>query len=258
MSKPKILITNDDGINAPGIKSLWKALAPLGDVKVIAPATEQSACGLAITLRSPLKVDEVDWIGGTKAWCVTGTPSDCIKLGLSVILDEKPDIIVSGINRGSNAGGDVLSSGTVGGVITGALRGIQGIAFSCYDYHDTPFHLAEPYVPKIVDYILKHPLPQGTFLNVNFPPKLKERMKGLKLTRHGKGHWIESPEKRVHPQEGHSYYWLGSKALRFEEHEDSEILWLEDGYTTAVPVHIGELTDLEEVIARKMHFEGLV
>lgn len=256
MSRPKILITNDDGIHSPGIRSLWKAVAPFADVTIVAPLTDQSAISSAITLRSPLKAEKYNWDENTTAWCINGTTVDCVKLAFGVLLKEKPDMILSGINKGSNAGGEVLYSGTIGGVITGVLRGIQGIAFSCSDYTDTPFHLAEPHIPKIVHHLLENPLPHGTLLNVNFPTKLAERMNGFKMTRQGREHWIENPDLRYHPTEGNTYYWMGSKKLVFdEEHEDSDIVWLKQGFTTVVPVHVRDLTHQAELDKRKSLFD---
>lgn len=258
MSRPKILITNDDGIMSPGILSLWKAVSKIGDATVIAPASEQSAVSSSITLRSPLKVEKVEWPEGGKAWSISGTPADCVKLALGVILEGIPDIIVSGINKGANAGGEVLYSGTIGGVIVGALRGIPGIAFSCTDYTDTPFHLTEQYIPDIVNHVLEHPLPKGTLLNVNFPPNLRDGMKGFKMTRQGLEHFIEKPDIRYHPTEGNKYYWVGSQKLFFDEHEDSDVVWLKKGYTTAVPVNVRELTHHDEVTKRKSVFDRVL
>jgi len=251
MSRPKILITNDDGIHAPGILSLWKAVEAIADVTIVAPLIEQSAMSTSITLRQPLQVEKVEWKGNTPAWSVSGTPADCVKLAISALLKELPDMIISGINRGSNAGANLLFSGTVGGVIVGALRGIPGIAFSCYDYVNTPYHLTESIIPKVINHALEHPLPHGTLLNVTFPPDLIKGTKGIKMTRQGMEHWIENPDLRYHPVEGHSYYWLGSRELFFDEHVDSDIAWLREGYTTVVPVHVGELTDQREYDKRK-------
>lgn len=253
-SKPNILITNDDGIHAPGIRHLWNALKDLANISIIAPVQEQSAVGVGITIRHPLHIHQVTWPESTKAWSVTGTPADCVKLAMSVILDKKPHLIVSGVNRGSNAGRNILYSGTVGSVIEGLFQDIPGIAFSCLDFFDTNYQKIEKYIPRIVNYVLKHPLPTGTLLNVNFPEG-KHEIQGVKLARQGKEMWVEDPHKRSHPLENHSYYWLGAKLRQFEEHEDSDIAWLSKGYVTAVPVHVNELTDLLHLNSVKDHFE---
>lgn len=252
---PKILITNDDGIHAPGIKHLWSALKDIAVTTIIAPSSEQSSVGASVTLRNPLQIHSVEWPEKSAAWSISGTPADCVKMGLKVILKEKPDLIVSGINRGTNAGRNVLYSGTVGGAIEGIIQGIPSLAFSCSDYHDTNYKKAEAFIQKIIDYILNHPLPLGTLLNVNFP-KLESSIKGFKLARQGLEFWGEDPHERKHPGEGNVYYWLGSKLQKFDEHEDSDIVWLSRGYITAVPIHVGELTDMAHYRDSKDHFEN--
>lgn len=252
--RPSILITNDDGIYAKGIFHLWQALRNTCDVNIIAPATEQSCVGMGITLRKPLHIHQVDWAAPTPAWSVSGTPADCVKLGFKEILDKKPDLVVSGINRGTNAGRNVLYSGTVAGTIEAVLKGVPGIAFSCYDYDDPNFARAEPYISQIVNYVMQHPLPSGTLLNVNFPPASK-KIQGFKMARQGKGIWEEMPEKRHHPLEGHVYYWLGAKTSLQEEHEEADMALLQEGYVTAVPIKVAELTDHDHLQSYKHSFE---
>lgn len=249
--RPKILITNDDGIYAPGLKVLWKTLRNFADLSIIAPATEQSGVGLGITIREPLLIQRVEWDEGTPAWNVTGTPADCVRLGLSVILKSPPDLIVSGVNRGSNAGRNVLYSGTVGGVIEGALRHLPGIAFSSVNFEKPNYSLTEPHILALVSHVLEHPLPQGTFLNVSFPST--PPIKGIRMARQGHGYWIENPLERLHP-EGHPYYWLGGKWLHRDEHPESDVALLSEGYAAVVPIHINELTDLSLFESRKLHF----
>lgn len=256
-NKPKILITNDDGIHAPGIRHLWNALKDYADLTIVAPALEQSAVGTGISIRVPIRLQQIDWPENGIAWSVTGTPADCVKMGLSVILETKPDLIVSGINRGSNAGRNVLYSGTVGGTIEGVIQGVPGVAFSCLDYIQTNYQKVESYIPKIVQYALEHPLPTGTLFNVNFPEKHHE-IQGFKLTRQGQQLWGELPSKREHPAEGHDYYWLGAQLREFEEHEDSDISWLKKGYIAAVPVYIGELTHESYFQTKRTHFEDFL
>jgi 5'-nucleotidase len=256
MKKPQILITNDDGIHAPGIRCLWRALKDFAEVTVIAPAYEQSGSGLAITFHSPLRIEKVQWDSNTLVWSVNGTPADCVKLGLNVLFKKKPDLIVSGINKGSNAGRNVLYSGTVGGAIEGVLQGIPAIAFSCLDYLDPGYKKAEEHIPSIVNLALANSLPPGTLLNVNFPKKEIEQIRGIKLTRQGKEFWTENLITRPHPEEG-DYYWLGLRRARFEEEEDCDISWLEQGYIAAVPIHIDQLTDQQYLSEKKSSFENL-
>lgn len=249
--KPKILMTNDDGIEAPGLKHLWEALADAAELYVVAPATEKSGVGLAITIRDPIQIQPVSWARGAPAWKVTGTPADCVRMGMSVILDTVPDLIVSGINRGANSGRNVLYSGTMGGVIEGALRNIPGIGFSCVDFQNPDYKRTQELILPLVNYVLEHPLPQGTVLNVNFPDT--QEILGMKMARQGRGFWIESPDVRQHP-EGHAYYWLGGKWFEHEEDEESDVHLLKQGYAAAVPIHISELTDLPHFHGRKGHF----
>lgn len=255
-TRPHILITNDDGINAQGITNLWNALHSIADITIVAPASEQSGVGLGITTRDPLRIERHHGFGSCHAWSVTGTPADCVKMALNVVMDRRPDFIVSGINRGTNAGRNVLYSGTVAGAIEGVFQGIPSLAFSCWDYKDPDYLSALPYIPAIVHNTLLHPLPFGTLLNVNFPPRIHE-IKGVKLARQGKAFWKENPDKRNHPSDEHSYYWMGIQLAQFEETEDSDIHWLHKGYVAAVPMHVGELTDHKHLSDRKASFEAL-
>lgn len=243
MNKPlKILLTNDDGIYAQGLRALWDAVHPLGEISIIAPTSEKSGTGLGQSLNKPLKIHDIPWGDNTKAWAINGTPTDCLKLGLNVLLKEKPDLILSGVNRGSNAGRNILYSGTVGGVIEGAHKDIPGIAFSSYDYDKPNFEATQHFIPKIVEYFLKNPIPTGSLINVNFPPGPLEQIKGYRLARQGKGYWAESPDQRKHPTASHYYYWLGGKWHEYEEHPDSDVLLLSQGYITVVPIYVQELT----------------
>ena len=255
--KPNILITNDDGIYAPGIMRLWEALTDIANLIDVAPSSEQSATSLSITIRQPLRIEEIEWANGSSAWSVTGTPADCVKLGLSVLLKKEPDLVVSGINRGTNSGRNILYSGTVAGAIEGVMHDIPSIAFSCYDMHGTDYKSAQKFIPSIVQHVLEHSLPQGTLLNVNFPSKSTKEIKGFRLTRHGKEFWGEDPDERLHPAEGHSYYWLGAKLAKFDEHDDCDVSWLKKGYMTAVPVHIGDFTDHGHLSEGREHFDNL-
>lgn len=257
--RPFILITNDDGVYAPGIKHLWQTLDPLADVAVVAPASEQSAVSLSITIRRPLHIEKVEWPSvDAKVWTVNGTPADCVKMALNTILPKCPDLIVSGINRGSNAGRNVLYSGTVAAVVEGIMHDIPGIAFSCSDYFNPDYAEIESYIPSIMQYMLDHPLPSGTFLNVNFPKNMKEIFRGIRFARQGKEYWGENPEQRAHPAEGSHYYWLGAKEVQFEEEEDSDIKCLKNGYATAVPIHIADLTHHHHFTNFRDHFEAAV
>lgn len=254
--KPFILICNDDGVHAPGIKHLWHSLKDWADVVVVAPDREQSAVGLSITLRQPLTIEKISWDHSSRVYAINGTPADSVKLALSVILDRKPDLIVSGINRGSNAGRNVLYSGTVAATIEGTMKNIPSIAFSCADYHAYPnFETVQEYIPSIVNHVLENPLPPGVLLNINFPQKHCE-IKGIKLTHQGLEYWAENPDQRDHPAEQKSYYWLGAELKQFAEDEGSDVCWLRKGYITAVPIQIHQLTDYKHLNAARDHFES--
>ncbi|HSX38759.1 MAG TPA: 5'/3'-nucleotidase SurE [Chlamydiales bacterium] len=251
MTRPFLLLTNDDGIHAPGIKHLWQAVHEYADVAIVAPLIEKSGCGLSITWGKPLKVHPVNWENNTSAWSLTGTPADCVKMALAVLLKRKPDLVISGINRGSNSGRTALYSGTIGGVIEGAMKGIQGIAFSFSDYETTPsVNVTKQYILALIDHFINDPLPPETILNVNFPYHCEKKIKGIRLAKQGKGHWVEDPDRRIHP-EGLPYYWLGGRWRSFEEEPDSDVTLLEQGYITAVPLQIGQLTHFEVFLTHK-------
>jgi len=239
--RPFLLITNDDGIHAPGLKHLWQAVHEFADVAIVAPHTEKSGCGLGITWTKPLHIHPVPWEQNISAWSLNGTPADCVKMALAVLLKRQPDMVISGVNRGSNAGRTVLYSGTIGGVIEGALKGIPGIAFSFSDFEAPSLDVTKPYIVPLIKHFLANPLPAGTLLNVNFPYNAQNGVKGLKIARQGKSYWVESPDKRIHP-EGVPYYWLGGIWGAVEEDPLSDVSYLSQGYVAAVPIHVGELT----------------
>lgn len=239
--RPYLLITNDDGINASGIRHLWQAVHKYADVAIIAPHAEKSGSGLSITWTKPLHIRPVLWENETPAWSLNGTPADCVKMALSVLLEKKPDMIISGINRGSNSGRTVLYSGTVGGVIEGVLKGIPGIAFSFSDFDEPPLTSTEKFIYPIIQHFLKNPLPLGTLLNVNFPYKAKENILGVRMATQGKSYWKEAPDRRVHP-EGAPYYWLGGEWGSVDEDPTSDVTLLDQGYIAITPIHVGELT----------------
>lgn len=254
MKQPKILLTNDDGINAQGIRTVWEGLKEVADLAIVAPSSEQSGKGVSVTFYGPIRVEKRMSHEKTLAFAVFGTPADCVKLALGGLLDWKPDLIVSGINHGSNAGRGILYSGTAGCVIQGTLQGIPGIAFSyaCPDAETFPH--VKPYLFPMIEYVMEHPLPKGTFLNVNFPRKT---IQGIKMTRQGLEFWYESPRKVEHP-EGHYEFHLEASSLSHDEHPESDISLLKAGFVTAVPIHISELTDHTHLEERRAHFDNFI
>lgn len=255
--RPHILLTNDDGIFAPGIHYLWQALkrADFADLTIIAPASERSGTGTSITWDRPIHIQEVSWEEETNAWSIDGSPADCVKIASRVILKHPPDFIVSGINAGSNAGRNVLYSGTIGAVIEGALRGIPGIAFSCENGETPNFHVAEKYVAQVLQYVLDNPLPIGSFFNVNFPHAAQDDVKGFRLTRQGKGRWAENPYLHLETASGQSY-WMGGKPEERDEESDCDIAYLKQGYMTATAIQVLDLTDYKELESHKKSFES--
>jgi 5'-nucleotidase len=253
--RPRILITNDDGIHAPGIRYLWEALTEIADCTVVAPSREQSAQGMAVTIHHPLRFDRVVWPDDAPAYSVDGTPVDSVKLALGRIMESKPDLIVAGINNGTNAGRNLLYSGTVGTIIEGAIRGIPGIAVSCVDRVDPPYAEAQKHVPGLVRYILEHPLPAGTLLNANFPSRSAGELRGVRLAQQGKGYWTDDLVERTDHHE-RSYYWMGGSIVAQDEPADGDISLLEQGYAAVVPFQAAELTHHKELSSRREHFDG--
>ena len=255
--RPFILITNDDGINATGIKYLWESVQEFADVAIVAPAHEKSGAGLSITWTKPLTLLPGKWAEPVNAWSLNGTPADCVKIACSKLLERQPDMIISGVNRGSNAGRTILYSGTVGGVIEGALKNIPGIAFSFSDLTFPSSNIVKKYIYPLISHFLENPLPQGSFLNVNFPTNCETSIKGFRLAKQGMGYWIEDPEKRIHP-EGTPYFWLGGKWNDFPEDPESDVALLSQGFITAVPIHINDLTDHLSFQKHKVNVEKII
>ena len=241
--KPLILISNDDGIFAPGLYALYKVMKKIGEVKVIAPETEQSAVGHSITLRNPLRAFTWYRFGKPFGTAISGTPADCVKFALAEMLDRKPDLVVSGINQGTNTGVDIMYSGTVSGATEAAINHIPAIAISLASFVYSNFEPAAQFAHQIALKTLKNGLPVGTFLNVNIPPFEAEEIKGVKWTRQGLSRWEEHFERRMDPK-GKPYYWLnGDKVCDFKNGNTDEKC-IEDGCISITPVHI-DFTDHE-------------
>ncbi|MBW4691915.1 MAG: 5'/3'-nucleotidase SurE [Lyngbya sp. HA4199-MV5] len=211
----KLLISNDDGIFALGIRALANRLAEAGhQVTVVCPDRERSATGHGLTLHQPIRADVVESVfhPSVKAWACSGTPSDCVKLALWALLDSPPDLVLSGINHGSNLGTDVLYSGTVSAAMEGVIEGIPSIAFSLASFASSEFQPAAAFAESLVAQLAKQPLPELLLLNVNVPAVNAEAIAGVKITRQGIRRYIDVFEKRLDPR-GKTYYWLAGELL---------------------------------------------
>jgi len=233
-NKPLILITNDDGVTAPGIRALVKAMLPLGDVIVVAPDKPQSGMGHAITINSTLRLQELTQ-DGQREYACSGTPVDCVKLAMDKIVPRKPDLLVSGINHGANSSINVIYSGTMSAAVEGAIEGIPSIGFSLCNYAlEADFTAAAHYAAIVAKNVLEHGLPEGTCLNVNIPDVPLELLKGIKVCRQAKSMWQEEFDERKDPY-GRKYYWLTGKFVNLDEGDDTDQWALENNYVSVVP-----------------------
>ena len=237
MSKPLILVTNDDSIVAPGIRALIEVMKEIGDVVVVAPDSPQSAMGHAITINNTLKLEKVHLDKDlSQEYSCSGTPVDCVKIAVNEILKRKPDLCVSGINHGSNSSINVIYSGTMSAAVEAGIEGIPAIGFSLLDYSwDADFEPIKSHVKQIALGVLEKGLPEGVILNVNFPKLSKENIKGIKICRQAKAMWQEEFDKRTNPQ-GKEYYWLTGKFINLDKGTDTDEWALENGYISIVPV----------------------
>ncbi|MEO8962136.1 MAG: 5'/3'-nucleotidase SurE [Ginsengibacter sp.] len=235
--RPIILITNDDGITAPGIHSLVNAVKDLGDVVVVAPDKPQSGMGHAITIGVPLRLTNVkDIFEGIEAWQTNGTPVDCVKLAVDKILHRKPDICLSGINHGANHSINVIYSGTMSAAMEASIESIPSIGFSLLDYSiEADFSAAEFYVNKIVKSLLKRKMDKHFLLNVNIPAVPLDVMHGIKVCRQAYAKYDEDFDERLDPH-GRKYYWLTGEFKNFDTGEDTDVWALEHNYVSVVPV----------------------
>lgn len=256
MKKPLILITNDDGITAPGIRALVEAAKGLGDIVVVAPNTPQSGQGHAITLNDPLRLYPVSIFEGIEAWECSGTPVDCVKLAKHMVLkDRKPDLCVSGINHGSNASINILYSGTMSAAMEASLEGIDSIGFSLLNYRiDANFDSAAHYARLLMISVLEKGLPEGAkLLNVNFPDLPIESVQGFKVCRQAEAHWKEEYRENLDPY-GRKYYWLTGQFVNQDEGEDTDVWALDQGYVSIVP-SMHDLTAYKAIAPLKALYE---
>ncbi|MEY5049723.1 MAG: 5/3-nucleotidase SurE [Bacteroidota bacterium] len=236
MSKPLILISNDDGITSKGISTLVRLMKQLGEVVVVAPDSPQSAMGHAITITKPLRLDKVSIFEDVQAYQCSGTPADCVKLAKNQIFKERrPDLVVSGINHGSNTSTSVLYSGTMSAAIESALEGYPAIGFSLCDWGaDADFSHIESHIVQIAKEVLNSGIPKGLCLNVNFPPKQHEAIKGVKVCRQANAKWEEEFDERKDPH-GRSYYWMTGNFVNTDKGEDTDEWAINNNYVSIVP-----------------------
>jgi 5'-nucleotidase len=237
MNKPLILVTNDDGISAPGIRTLIAIMSEIGEVVVVAPDKPQSAMGHAITINNTLYLNKMSADGSSIIeYNCSGTPVDCVKLAVNEILHRKPDLCVSGINHGSNSSINVIYSGTMSAAVEAGIEGIPAIGFSLLDYDwNADFSQIKSYVKKIAMEVLKNKLPNGVVLNVNLPKLKENEIKGIKICRQAKALWMEKFDKRKTPQ-GKDYYWLTGEFVNEDKGEDTDEWALKNGYVSIVPI----------------------
>ncbi len=236
MSKPLILVSNDDGITSPGIAKLVSLMHELGEVIVVAPDSPQSGMGHAITVGDTLRLFENKIFKDIAAYECSGTPADCVKLAKHHILkDRKPDLVVSGINHGSNTSISVLYSGTMSAAIEAAIEGTPAIGFSVCDYdHDADMSHADEHILKIADQALKKGMPKGIALNVNIPPKQNQKIRGIKICRQANARWEEDFDQRVDPN-GRKYFWMVGNFVNHDKGEDNDEWAIAQNFISVVP-----------------------
>jgi len=235
--KPLILVTNDDGITAPGIRTLISIMQEFGTVVVVAPDSPQSATGHSITINNTLFINKITDDSATiQEYSCSGTPVDCVKLAVNEILKRKPDLCVSGINHGSNSSINVIYSGTMSAAVEAGIEGIPAIGFSLLDYNwNADFDAVKTFIRQITSEVLANGLPEGVILNVNLPKKPENEIKGIKVCRQAKAFWMEKFDKRKTPQ-GRDYYWLTGEFINQDKGEDTDEWALANDYVSVVPV----------------------
>ncbi len=228
-----ILVCNDDGIRSEGIQALALALAPLGEVFIVAPDREQSAAGHSLTLHRPLRVEEV----APRQFAIDGTPTDCVNLAVSGILGARPGLVVSGINKGANLGDDITYSGTVSAAMEGTLLGIPSVAVSLVGRSEFDFAPAADFAARLVAQVIERGLPADTLLNVNVPDRPREAMTGFRITRQGKRRFGEALIEKTDPR-GKKYYWIGGDELGFIHEPGTDYAAILEGAVSITPVHL--------------------
>jgi 5'-nucleotidase len=239
----KILVTNDDGIYSSGIAALADALKEIAEVIVVAPSEEQSAVGHGITMKYPLRVTKYFKNGNFFGYAVEGTPADCVKMGIRNIMGESPDLVISGINHGSNTAINIIYSGTVSAAREASIMDVPAIAISVASHEVTDFRYAGKIAKMLALKVKEHELPNGTLLNVNVPNFPEEEIAGILVTEQSKAKWDDIYEKRTDPF-GKDYYWLTGKLVEVENEKQSDQLAIKNKFVSVTPIHF-DLTDYE-------------
>lgn len=237
----KILVSNDDGIDSAGIQALVKSLRKIADVTVVAPHQEQSAVGHAITMQTPLRVFEYHKDGKFFGYAIDGTPADCVKIGIRNLMTEPPDLMVSGINHGSNAAINIIYSGTVSAAREAAIMDVPSIAISVTSHSVRDFSFAAKVAKMLALEVNKRGLPKGTMLNVNVPNLPEEQIAGILVTKQGKSKWDDIYEKRVDPY-GRNYYWLTGNLVEVDHSLEYDQAAIRNNFVSVTPIHF-DLTD---------------
>ena len=240
-----IVLCNDDGFGANGIRAIYKELAKFSKVVIVAPEAEQSAMGHAITLAQPIKVRKVIEKGEFIGYAINGTPADCIKIATTVLFDKYPEMVVSGVNQGGNLGTCAIYSGTVSAATEATIEGIPAIAVSLNTFENSDFKYAAEFGAKLTRMVLKKGLPEGVALNVNVPAVSRSEIKGVVITRQGKSRMVETFDKRVDPR-NNTYYWMSGE-MRFEEADDEvDCFQVSNNYISVTPIHF-DLTNYKAI-----------
>lgn len=236
-NRPLILVTNDDGITAPGINALIEVALSIGDVFIMAPSTPQSGMGHAITVNDTLYVEKhIVNSNAQNSYTCSGTPVDCVKIAIHEFMDRKPDLCISGINHGANSSINVIYSGTMSAAVEGGIEGIPSIGFSLLDFSwNADFSAAKYFAKQIIEKVLTQSLPKHSILNVNIPNLPLESIKGVKVGRQAKAQWVEKFDKRTSPH-GKDYYWLTGEFVNEDLGQDTDEWALKNGYVSVVPI----------------------
>jgi 5'-nucleotidase len=251
--RPLILVTNDDGVKAPGIRALINYIRPFGKVVVVAPDRPQSGTAHAVTIAHPLRLESIVKEVDYEEYSCNGTPADCVKLAFKIVLQRRPDFLFSGINHGTNASINVIYSGTMAAVFEGALAGVPSVGFSLGNYSEhADFGPSAKFVRMVASNVIENGLPQGVCLNVNIPDLPEEQIRGVKLCRQAGGTWQEDFDEREDPH-GRMYYWMTGVFVKTGNEEDTDQWALENKYVAIVPVHF-DMTSFEALESLRGRF----